>query len=308
MNLTQDNINAFLDKYIEFVNQISIENKYEANIKHLLYLIVPAFIYKYGINNETSIMECFRKIKIHTTDTKNGYVRATFNRTLKKENNNFYTEKYIVINDYSLTNLPPLIDNIIHEFNHAINSINNEVTYDDKYVYVRTGLSKTSYDKETLKQVSKSNEIALEEVLNTSQAEEIMNILNSFGNFKIDNYELESMLHALKNEIGTSYKSDAYQYQKYVCDELINNKTFTPTISNLRFKGFIEDIPNLFDDVIGKENSYKKLNSLLTEIHELVVKYSNAHLFKNRILSKIRSKSNDVIELIREYDKKTIFK
>ncbi len=309
MDLTQENINLFLNKYIEFVNQISSENNYENNIKHLLYLIVPAFVYKYGINNESSILECFEKVKIYTTNEKNEYVKATFNRILKKDINGYYTEKYIMINDYSLTDLPSLIDDIIHEFNHAINSINNEITYDDKYIYVRTGLSKVVYDKETLKHLKNGNEVALEEILNTSQTEEIMNILNYFGDFKIENYELNSMLHALKNEIGVEpYKSNAYQYQKYICDELINNKTFTPTISNLRLKGFIEDIPNLFDNVIGRENSYKRLNSLLTEMHELIIKYSNAHFFKKNILNKIRSKSNDIIGLIKEYDDKTIFK
>ena len=88
----------------------------------------------------------------------------------------------------------------------------------------------------------------------------------------------------------------------------MKNKTFTPTINNLRFKGFVEDIPNLFDNVIGRDGSYKELNDLLTSIYELEIKYMKSVLFKKRILNKIRIKTKEVVNLIKEYDEKCIFK
>ena len=36
-------------KYISFVDEISNIYQYDGNIKHLLYLIVPAFVTKYTI-------------------------------------------------------------------------------------------------------------------------------------------------------------------------------------------------------------------------------------------------------------------
>lgn len=308
MNITQENINPFLNKYISLIDSICEQYNYESNIKHLLYLIVPAFIVKYGPNNENAILDCFKKVKIYISDKTDKIVTASFNRTLNKNANGYYTEKYVSINNYNGSSLPSLIDNIVHEFNHAVNSLNNEISYDDNIVKIRTGLSTINYDRKTLRYIEKSPEIALEEVLNTSQTEEIVNIINSFGNYKIDNIEFSNMLYALKNEIKGSYVSDAYNYQKFICDELIKNKTFAPTINNLRLKGFIEDIPNLFDNVMGREGSYKELNKLLTELHVLVMKYSKAKFFKERILNKIRSKSKDVIGLIKEYDSKCIFK
>ena len=309
MNITQENINPFLNKYISLIDSICEEYHYEANIKHLLYLIVPAFSVKYGPSNEHAILDCFKKVKIYISGKTDKIVTASFNRTLNKNANGYYTEKYVSINNYSNSSLPALIDNIVHEFNHAINSLNNEISYDDKVVKVRTGLSTLNYDRATLRFIGKSKEISLEEVLNTTQTEEIIDIINSFGKYSIDNMEFSNMLYALKNEIkGNNYVSDAYNYQKYVCDELIKNKTFTPTINNLRLKGFIEDIPNLFDNVIGREGSYKRLNELLDEVHILVLKYTKAKFFKDRLLNKIRSKSNDVIALIKEYDSKCIFK
>ena len=309
MNINQENINPFLNKYIPLIDSICKEYHYNSNIKHLLYFIIPGFIVKYGTSNESAILECFKKVKIYINDTHDKFITASFNRTLRKDSNGYYTDKYVVIKNYEGVSLPNLIDNIVHEYNHAVNSLNNEISYDDKYIRVRTGLSTLIYDKATMKFLEKSKEISLEEVLNTTQTEEIIDIINSFGKFNIDNIEFSNMLYALKNEInGSKYTSEAYQYQKYICDELIKNKTFTPTISNLRFKGFIEDIPRLFDDVMGEDGKYKELNKLLTEIHTLVIKYSKATLFKNRLLNKIRSKSHDVLALIKEYDSKCIFK
>ncbi len=157
--------------------------------------------------------------------------------------------------------------------------------------------------------ITKSKEVVLEEILNTAQTEEVINIIKSFSKYVINNSELSTTLYSLNKELGEKdYNSDAYQYQKYICENLINNKTFTPTINNLRFKGMIEDIPTLFDNVIGEEGSYIKLNKMLTEMHDLIIKYSEKRFFKNRYLNKIKSISSDVTRIIEDYEKKCIFK
>ena len=309
MNLNDENINVFFNKYITYVDDISNHFNYDSNIRHLLYVILPAFIYKYKVNNESLILECFRKVKIYKSNHKDGIVTASFNRILKKSNALYYTDKYIVINNYNENTIPTLIDNIVHEFNHAVNSINNEISYDDKYIKVRTGLSSLIYDKATMNFIKKSDEIALEEILNTSQTEEIINIINSFGKYNIENTELANMLYNLKIEIGDNgYVSDAYSFQKNICKRLINNKTFAPTINNLRFKGLIEEIPTIFNNVIGKDNSYKELNKILTDMHLLILKYSNRKIFKERLLNKIMEKKKDVENLINTYENNCIFK
>ena len=309
MNISQDNINNFLEKYISFVDRISIKYNYQDNIRHLLYLIVPGFVIKYGVSNETLILKCFEEVIIYISGTEDQVVTASFNRKLFKSGDLYTTNKYVVINEYKKANLTNLIDSIVHEYNHAVNSINNEISYDDKYIKLRTGLSYLVYDKKTLKFVSKSKESYLEEVINTEQTEEIINIINSFGNYKISNVEFSNMLYALRNEIKSSaYISDAYYFQSYICDNLMKNKTFIPTISNLRFKGFIESIPELFDDVIGRAGSYMYFCSLLEEIYNLEIKYSKATFFKNQIFNKLKRKASIVISLIEEYDNKCIYK
>ena len=115
-------------------------------------------------------------------------------------------------------------------------------------------------------------------------------------------------LTLLTTKLYNTYKSNAYEFDSYICQELMKNKTFLPTISNLRFKGFIEDIPDLFDNVIGRPGSYSELNKLLTDIHNLEIKYMNSRLFKDRILKKLKGKADQVMALINEYDSKCLYK
>lgn len=309
MILNQGNINNFLNKYISFVNKISDYYNYDNNIRHLLYLIIPAFIAKYGISNEKSILVCFENVKIYISGTEDNTVTATFNRILRRNGNNYYTEKYVVLNQYKKASFTNMFDNIIHEFNHAVNSLNNEIILDDKYIKLRTGLCYLVYDRKSMRFLYKSNESFLEEVINTEQTEEIINIINSFGNYTIENIEFNNTLHVLKNEIvGNNYISDSYAFQSLVCDILMKNKTFYPTISNLRFKGFVNDIPIMFDGIIGKNGSYQYLNVLLKKIYNLQIKYSKSLFFKKIILNKIKLKAQELLSIIKEYDNKCIYK
>lgn len=312
MKITQENINMMLERYIMFVNEISEKNNYENNIRHLLYIIIPAFILKYGPEQENTILKSFREVKIHISKKEDNVVTAYFIRTPKKimeeGKKKFYTEKNIVLNEYKTASLTNLFDNIIHEFNHAVNSINNEISYDDKVLKLRTGISYLIYDKSTLKFIKKSDDSILEEIINTAQTEEIMDIINSFGNYKITNDEFNNALYSLKNEIGKKYQSKAYYLQSYVCKELIKNKTFINTIATLRFKGFIEDIPRWFNDIVGKDNSYENMVGLLNEIFELEKSYAKSKFFKNYKLNKIKEKISVVLRIADDFTNKCIFK
>ena len=308
MDINQENINLFLNKYVSFVNEISERMQYNNNIKHLLYIIVPAFVAKYGINNEQTVLNCFRNTKVYIREH-NKNVSAAFNRSLRKEGSKYYTDKFITVNSFSKSSLSTIIDNIVHEFNHAINSINNEIIVTDDLIKVRTGLTTLNYDKEKIVFLNKSNETVLEEILNTTQTEEVIEVIKSFSSYYIENSELANSLFSLKKELGhKKYSSDAYSYHKKICTILMDNKTFTPTINNLRFKGLIEDIPSLFDNVVGEEGSYVKLNENLTELHNLIIKYSESKMFKTRYLKKIKIVSDDITRIIEDYDKKCIFK
>ena len=308
MQINQNNINKIISKYETFVDEISKEYSYDNNIKHLLYLIVPSFIIYYGLENEKLILNVFKEVKIYYKESNNNFIHASFIQKLIKTDT-FHVQKYINLNKYKDVGLSMLIDTLIHEYNHAINSYNNELKSDNDYIYLRTGICFLKYDKLSLNVLEKSKSTYLEEIINTYDTERIINIISTLNTYKIDNIEVSNILFTINKEFNNKeYKSNAYVFGRTICDELIRNKTFTPTICNLRLKGLIEDIPSLFDSVIGIENSYNKLNDLLEEVYILQSKYYKSYLFKKYYLNKIKIKSLEVINLIKEYDNNCIYK
>jgi len=312
--MNQDNINEILNKYIKFTNELSNKYNYSSNIKHVLYLIIPAFIIKYGLSEERKILSCFENIPIYISDIENKKFTAYFNRKLHSKedsgNTTYYSSKEIVINNYRDSSLIELIDNLVHEFNHAVNSISNEIKWNDEVVSLRTGLSYIHFYKDDISRVkTRSKDIVLEEIINTKQTESIIDIINSFNKYDIENSEFSNTLYALKHDIDKGgYKSNAYYFQAYICKELMKNKTFIPTVENLRFKGNIDDIEKWFDDITGIKESYNKLTSLLDEILKRESELSKVKLFKKFKINNIMAKSREVLDIVNIFDKNCIYK
>ena len=307
MNIDQSKINEFLNKYINFTNRICHENDYPNNIRHVLYLIIPAFIIKYGLKHENKILNCFETVKIYIDDRDDDNCTAYFSRVMKKNPEGvkpkFYTSKAIVLNQYRKASLIDMLDNLIHEFNHAVNSIINEIKYDDKTVSMRTGLSYMIYDINDLSHLKdKTKDITLEEIINVKQTEDIINIIRSFSNYEISNEEFNNAFYAIETLINGEYTSNAYYLQSYICKELMKNKTFIPTIENLRFNGNVQDIDKWFDNITGMVGSYQKLTVLLEQILDEETVLTKAKWFKNYRINKIREKMNRVMDIIQKYE------
>lgn len=311
MEINQFNIDMFLNKYINFVDSISNKFYYDNNIKHLLYIIIPAFIIKYGIANESKILNIFKNVEILINETQNNHNVASFNRKIIKINNNYKLDKTIILNRYNKISLIDLIDSLIHEFNHAMNSINNEIIIDQEYIYLRNGITCIKYEKESLKKVTNDfNDIVLEEVLNTIQTEQIINIILFWDKYKaeIKNVEFNNILYALNNEVKTKYTSKAYMLQTFVSRELVKNKTFINTLEQLRFTGDVSDIQSWFDNITDINNSYKALCNKLYNLQELEKQYINSKWLKKRVLYKIRISLNQIVEIIETFNKNCVYK
>ena len=310
--IDENNINSFLNKYIVFVDEISNTNNYPNNIRHVLYLIIPAFIMKYGLKYENIITKAFIDTPIYIDDNSDGICTAYFSRNIIENTNDnpkYITKKTIVLNNYSNYSLIDLLDNTIHEFNHVINSMINEVKYDDKEVSMRTGLSYITYNVNDLTKVTyKSNDVILEEIINTKQSEDILRIIKSFSKYDISNIEFKNTLYAVDKSISDEFRSDAYFLQSFICKELMKNKTFMPTIENLRLNGNVDDIESWFDNITNRKKSYQKLITLLNEMMSLEEKISKTKLLKNIYLSKIKQKMSEVQEIVNEYESNCIFK
>lgn len=257
-----------INKYIKIVDDISLKYNYTDNVKHLLYIILPAFVIKYGMQNESLIIDCLNNIPIIITGNENPKIQAMYT-SQPYNDNGIKTKKQILLNRYKNIPFMQLIDNIVHELNHAVNSYKNEIIMEDNYFYLRTGLIKIKYDKKTLNVLNKSKNYVLEEIINSKQTEIIIEIIKELANSNINNIYIQNTLYAIKNSIKDKYVSDSYYGLKYFCKTLLDNKTFLLTLENLRLNGYIDDIESWFNNIYGSNLGYNKLIDTLYKLKEI---------------------------------------
>ena len=172
--------NLVIEREKPYIDDICNRYGYDSNIRHLLYIIIPAFIIKYGIKKEQLVLNTFKNIRIIISEKKDQYIKAYYSSRPIFEQNKYKTVKVMVIQNYEKISLINLLDNLVHEFNHAINSEVNEIKETKNYLYLRTGLTYRLYKKNPLSFIRKDTSYILEEIINTKQTEEIIDIIKSF--------------------------------------------------------------------------------------------------------------------------------
>lgn len=297
-------INDLFEKEIIFSNRLSNKYNYPDNITHLLYLIIPAFILKYGIKYQTMIENCFSCVPIIIDDKQDKIYQAYYFSSPRKREEEIETTKGIVLKNYRNISLMQLIDNLVHEYNHAINSLNNEITVQDNEILIRTGLVYNFFNKEDLSFIKVGDELILEEVLNTRQSELIIDIIKNFSNYNLNNTTLINTLYS----IDKNYKSNSYFLESLVCNRLVQNKSFISTMENLRFNGNIYDIHYFFDGVVGKDGSLLELCKCLNKSLELQKKLATIKIFKNSTMNKIKAVNTKASFIVSKFDQNTIYK
>ena len=303
MNINQNNINLLFNNYISFVDDLSRKNNYNDNVKNLLYILIPAFISKYGVGKEPQILNTFENILINIKE------ESIFTRELIKEQNEYKTNKTITIKPFTISSLSKILDSTVSLFNKAVNSINEEIIEDDNYIYVREGLNYYIYNKKDLSFIKKNDNNVFEELLNISQCEEILKIIASFKNYEIENNDISSFIYELNYEFDNILlESNAYYVQKQICYNLMNSKLLIPSVNKYRFKGNIKEIEKKFDDVLRKPNSYKKFNELLNNIHELIIKCDENKSLEDEYLNDIKELVKELTDIVKEYELKSIFR
>ena len=291
--------NLIIEKEKVFIDQISDKYEYDDNIRHLLYIIIPAFIIKYGIKNESLILNTFRDIRIIKSEKQDKYVKAYYSSHPVYENGKYSTVKFMVIQNYNKISLIDLLDNLVHEFNHAVNSYRDEIRITKNYIYLRTGLTYRVYNKDPLSFVRKDPSYLLEEIINTKQTEEVINIIKSFD---FENRDISNTIYAINNETDHKYNSNSYYLESYACKQILENRTFINTLANLRLVGEVFNITKWFDDITGQEGSYKELISLLNKIYDLEKEYVDRKLFKSLTLGKIRETSRKIMRIVETFN------
>ena len=255
-----------VEKYIPFINNLSNKYQYNSNITHLLYLIIPAFISKYSLTKEQLILSTFQNVKIIISPEKDKNIQAYYTSIPSYQENKIVTTKYIIIKNYENISLIQLLDNLVHEFNHAINSYQQEIKIKDNILFLRTGLTFASYTLPNLTPLKKDASYILEEILNTNQTEQIINIIKTYQD--TSNFEISNTIYAINNETTSNYTSKSYYLENILFKKILENKTFISTLNNLRITGNIEDIEYWFNNITAIPNSYNLLNNYLENIME----------------------------------------
>ena len=290
-----------IEREKKYIDDICDKYNYDSNIRHLLYIIIPAFIIKYGLNKEKLVLNTFRDIRIKISNQENKVIKAYYYSSPRKINNEYSTTKYMMIQNYQNIGLVELLDSLVHEFNHAVNSYINEIKVTNKYLLLRTGLTYRIYNKENLDFIKKHESYLLEEIINTKQTEDIINIIKEFD-------PNDSTIYAINSETEHKYNSNAYYLQSYVCKEILNNRTFISTLENLRINGEVYDVNDWFDNIIGTKGKYKELNKLLSEVHDLEMSLLDKKMFKKFTINKIREKSRDIMRIVEDFNNNVNFK
>ena len=297
--------NKVIEREKIFIDEICTKYNYDSNITHLLYIMIPAFIIKYGVDKEKLILNTFKDIKIISSDKESKMVKAFYSSTPKLINGEIKTIKYMVIQNYNKISLVDLLDNLVHEFNHAINSYINEIQIKGKYLYLRTGLTYRIYNKDDLTFVKKDPSYILEEIINTKQTSDIINIIKEFDP---NNNSISNTIYAINSMTNHKYNSNSYYLQSYVCREMLTNRTFISTLENLRINGEIYDIEKWFDDIIGEDGTYKELIKSLHEVYDLEVEYTKRKLFKSIIIGKIKDISRKIMRIVEKFNNNVNFR
>ena len=288
MKIDDNILNQLFDYSINFVDTELNSFNYNTDIKHLLYIIIPAFIVKYGFDNRNKITKTFKDVPIIMKNKDEKIYQAYYSNLPFVLEDKIIESKHIVVNYYENKPLIELVDNIVHEYNHAVNSMIDGIKWDDNYIYLRTGLMYIKYNKNDYSDNSKDDAYILEEIINTKQTEELIDIINSFYKYNIHNSIISSSLYSINKFINNNYSSEAYLLQSTLCKELMNNHTLISVLSNLRFQGNIAEIPYFFDNITGEDGSYNKLIKILNESVKLEEDFSKTKFFKNRKIMKLR--------------------
>ena len=308
MNLNNNIVNELFDLTKDKVENISKKYNYSNDITHLLHIIVPAFCVKYGFENINTILKVFYDVPIILKFKEEKVFQAFYTSFPYKIDSKIITKKCIVIYYYKGKEIMELIDNIVHEYNHAMNSYFNEVKEDYKYIYLRTGLMYSKYSKDNILESEKDKSYILEEIINTKQTEELIDIINSFNRYNIRSEKIKVTLYNVEKYINNQYSSNAYILQSTLCKDLMNNKTLISVLSNNRFLGNIDEIEYFFDNIMGSDGKYRELINILNESVKLEEEYAKTVIFKNRKIKRIKNLYERANELVNEFNRNYHFK
>ena len=257
---TDEVVNQLFDYSKCMVDSLTKKNSQDEDIKNILYLVFAGMVSYYGYENINDICKAFSNKFIY--DSKRQFFKYIKDKNIKVSNINDTMGTFI--QRASLKNTPfgdyynvdntififksvfydmiELIDTVVHEYNHLLNSLNKPIVDIDSKIYLRCGLRLTSFDE-------KNNPVYnynIEEGMNVLQTMQIVNKILYFSNFSIKDKKLADILNHIKN---SDYNSKGHGYESVInlIGPLYQNSSFKSLVNSTRITGNVKTFSDYFD-------------------------------------------------------------
>ena len=262
--------NLIIEKERVYIDQISDKYNYDDNLRHLLYIIIPAFIIKYGFKNEKLILNTFKDIQIINSDKEDKYIKAYYSSKIRVINGEYSTIKFMVIQNYNKISLVSLLDNLVHEYNHLLQSEGCEYNYlleawaelMSKEYYNTDIISYNEGVKNLMLLIDIIGPQPLFEMFYSNNNETLENILK----YNLSNEDYKFLIDSFKeSQLATNYLQENKEIRLVLCRLYENiNKQSIYKDENILYKLIYEDNRIPSNEVKKSYINYRKMQDIDT--------------------------------------------
>lgn len=262
MTIVLDDINELLEYSKNAIYYITHFNNFPDEIKSINSLIFAGMISYYGFEHVNEIYNAFLKTNFSYTDkvlydfvvqqknvtqkmidfVNNPDVMAFLDYDLRMDEfGKYHINRRIYVSQYDRTP-DEFIENLIHEINHVVNSINFPIYVRNSDKIVRTGIALYWLNSDY------SESSSFDEAVNVLQTAEIMEHILDFCDYHINDSEMKYVLDSIKCAHGKSRDGFGYENIVPLVRPLYKDKTFKEVTELGRISGEIKSVREKFDN------------------------------------------------------------
>lgn len=260
MYYSDSQVNDLLQYSKSMIDDIASKNCKRNDFKNLQYLIFAGMVSYYGFEHISAIYKAFQTTEF--IDASNSDVLDKLGRKTTADSKaaiSFVNGKYYIQRSihyfYSISDVEQLLDSLIHEVNHFVNSVMSPICKRADSLVYRTGVKISAlYDSFLESDI-------LEEAINVLQTQEIKEHIRSFLNCSIYDSNIAATLETIRranmNWIELGYESVVSDIKP-----LYFQRDFNHLLKENRLSGDIKEIRSAFDQKVGTGSFIELSNSL----------------------------------------------
>lgn len=265
MFYTDEMANYILNYSKTLVEQAGRVKSYPKELKEIQYLIFAGMISYYGFEHINEIYNAFIKTNFVYSDEpildilrkKSEIYKGSVNKLyiceatkaflehkfLTNRAGKFFINRTIYLSDDKKCPLDTFLEYAIHEVNHVVNSVTNDICKRDGNVVFRMGLYVSG-----LRGTNVEEGLIFEESVNVLQSVEILDEILRFGDYNIEDDDIRRVIDKLKVASENRYrKSSGYEHTVPIVRPLYESPTFKSMVKEKRLDGSIKEIREAFD-------------------------------------------------------------